>query len=204
MDKKQTIALIEGQLAEGKISKGDLLNIVNGGASIQEPVFSSKSVGNTSLVEEEHSKNLINTFYAIGAIIAIIGVIILIVQHWTEIGFFGRITVTLGISLVTYIVALLLNEPHQKKVSQVMFIVSAVLAPLGSIILLNEAKITLDWNIQILTSLILTTVFGTALVVSKKSILTLITIGFASWTYYAFIMKFFILDLYNDDPNILK
>ncbi|MEI8337587.1 MAG: DUF2157 domain-containing protein [bacterium] len=204
MDKQQIIALIEGQLATGKISKVDLLSIVNDGAPIPQPVFHSEPVSGNPLAEEEHSKNLINTFYAIGAIIAIIGVIILIVQHWTEIGFFGRILVTLGISLITYLCALILDKPDQKKLSQVMFIVSAVLAPIGSVILLNEAKITFDWNIQILTALILATVYGTALFISKKSILMLVAIGFASWAYYASIMKIFSIGMYGSGPNILK
>ena len=182
MDKQQIISFIEEQLTTGKISKEDLINI-----------------GGNKTTKQESSRNLINTFYGIGAIIAIIGVGILVNQHWDEIGFAGRILVTLGISLVSYISALLLNKPQQKVVSQVLFTISAALAPLGSYILLKEANITFDWIPQIITSIILFVVFGIGLLISKRNILVLIAIGFASWAYYAIVMKIFGFDYYNSD-----
>ena len=177
MDKQQIISFIEEQLAEGKISKGDLSSLA--GASID-----------ISPVKEGTPRNIINTFYGIGAIIVIIGVGILVAQHWDEIGFMGRILATLGISLVTYMAGLLLNKPQQKMVSQVMFTIAATLAPLGSYVLLKEAGITnFNFGVQTTTALILAAIFGTALFISKKNILVLITVAFASWAYYAIIMK---------------
>lgn len=198
MDKQQVISFIEGQLITGKISKVDLLDIANNRVVSQgSTAMASDNV--TVSTRQESSKNLINTFYSIGAIIAIIGVGILIAQHWNEIGFVGRISVTLGISLFAYILGLLLNKPQQKMVSQVMFTIAAALVPIGSYVLLKEANITFDWTSQTAVALISTLVFGSALLISKKNILFFITVGFATWTYYAFILKVFGYNYYSAD-----
>ncbi|MDB5204777.1 MAG: hypothetical protein JWP09_805 [Candidatus Taylorbacteria bacterium] len=199
MDKQQIITFIAEQIATGKISKSDLVTLWGEDSNVAQQISSTIQPINPVVDKEESSNNLINTFYGIGAIIAILGVSILVAQHWDEIGFFGRILVTLGISLVAYVVALLMNNPQQKMISQAMFTIAAALAPLGTFVLLNEANISFDWSTQIITSLILMLIFGTALFISKKNILVLITVGFATWAYYAGIMKIFGFDYYNND-----
>lgn len=199
MDKQQIVTFIEGQLATGKISKDDLLLLANNGVSSSvntAPVFNSNTVDTSH--KEESSKNIINTFYGIGAIIALGGVAILVGQNWTEIGFIGRVLVTLGISLVTYISAFFLNKPSQRVISQVMFTISCALAPSGVYVLLNEANISFTWPYTFFTALVLCALFGYALWVSKKNILVLITIGFASWAYYALVSKIFAFDYRSD------
>lgn len=202
MDKQQIIAFIEGQLAIGKISKDDLVNLAGG---VQSSLSQSPFAPLDSMpIKEEHSRNLTHTFYGIGAIIAIVGVGILVAQNWNEIGFVGRVLVTLGISFVTYIIGLILRSPDQKMISQVMFTISAVLAPLGSYILLEEANIDFSLTSQLITATLLFVVFGMALLISKANILVLITIGFASWAYCALVMKVFMLDYYDYDNDLLK
>ncbi len=180
MDKQQTIAFIEDQLAAGKISKEDIFSIASRGAPVSRSVMPTSS-----------SKNLISTFYGIGAIIALIGIVILIEQNWTQIGFGGRILVTLGISLTTYVAGFLFNKDHQRIISQIMFTISSALAPLGVYVLLNEANIDFVWPYQFYTACILFILFGYALWATKKNILFLLTIGFASWIYYSLILKIF-------------
>lgn len=177
MDKQQTIALIEERLQAGAISREDLLALANP-------------------VKEESSRNLIHVFYAIGAIIALIGIVILIAQNWREIGFFGRIVVTLGISLATYVAAILLRSPEQRTISQVMFTMSAMLAPVGAVVLLSEADMDFTWVTQIFVATILFVVYAVALFISKKNILVLFSVAFASWAYYALVMKMFAVGYY--------
>lgn len=192
MDKKQVIEFIEAQIESGKISRGDLKELVGGGHP------DSKSHAN-------QSKNLINVFYSIGAIIALVGVGILVAQNWNEIGFSGRILVTLGLSVATYIAALLLKTSEQRTISSVLFTFSAALAPMGVYVLLNEADIKLTLGNQALAGVILAVIYGTALYVSKRNILTLITIAFASWSYFTLILKYFEFDaLYSYSVDYLK
>lgn len=191
MDKEQTIAFIEGQLATGKISKGDLLAIA-GDTSL---------VASGGVTKQETSHSLINIFYTIGAIIALGGVVTLVSQNWNQIGFLGRIVVTLGISCVTYLLAMLVQNKEQRILTQVLFVMSAVLAPLGVFVFFDEYGIELTHLIQIIVSLFLAIMYGLAFFVRRRSILVLITTAFASWAYYATILK--LLDT-NFDNDYLK
>jgi MFS family permease len=182
MEKQQIISFIKEQLSTGNISKGDLLSLVE------------VSVIQGSSSKEETSNHLIQIFYAIGAIIAIIGICILVAQNWLEIGFAGRILVTLGIAVLTYIAGLLFVKPEQNVLSQIMFIISTVLSPLGAYVLIEEASIDITWFTSFITSLILCVVFGTALIISKKNILTIVTVGFATWAYFTLLQKIFGLE----------
>jgi hypothetical protein len=198
MEKEQTLAFIQGQLATGKISKEDLMHLagVNTTASQAAVVPASTPA---EPVKEENSKRLIHTFYAIGAIIAIIGVTILVVDNWTGLGFAGRILVTLGLSLAAYVLGLMIRNPEQKILSQVMFVISAVLAPIGVLVLLDEAGLDFSLESQIASSVILTIIYGVALLISKRNILVIITVGFATWAYYALLLKVFSFGKFDGD-----
>jgi hypothetical protein len=184
MDKPQIISFIETQLGEGKITKNDLQNIL--GASVStEPAGSAVRERTT----RENTKDLTTTFYGIGATIAVIGVGILLAEHWNEIGFAGRVLSTLGISLATYICALLLRAPHQSKIANVLFMISAGLAPTGVVVMLHEAGTKFTWDVQIMVAIILALIYGVALLISKRSILFIITIAFGTWAYYALLFN---------------
>ncbi len=185
MDKQQIVSFIREALTSGNISKSDILGLVN------ERKQESQVSQPLARTPEDHSKNLIRVFYAIGAIIAVIGVIILVVQNWNDIGFAGRIFSTLGISLLTYVAGLIFTKPEQNILSQVMFSISAALAPLGSFVLLKEASIDFTYIVQIAVALVLFILFGVASFISKKSILNLFVVGFITWAYYVFVIKIF-------------
>jgi len=184
MEKQQIISFIKEQILSGKISNSDLIGITNNGGGEINSTEESK-------VPNNNSRNLTNIFYVIGVAIAIIGVIILIAQNWDEIGFAGRILVTLGIGLVTYITALLIKGSEHRVLSQSMFTISAILSPMGIFVLLNEYNINIDININIILSIGLAIVYGFALYISKRNILSIFTIAFSTWAYYAFIAKIF-------------
>lgn len=204
MNKQETIAFIERQVQSGVISREEVINlhVLNGGgipSSMPSAIPStppSPTFINTNTVpvsaQDTDSKphDLINTFYGIGATIVVIGIIILIVQHWMEIGFVGHILITLGLSLVMYILGLIFNRPEHDKLSQALFTISAALAPMGAVILCDKAGITFStWSVQITTALILFVVYLAAYFVSRKSILIFVTTAFATWAYYAIILN---------------
>jgi hypothetical protein len=190
MDKQQIVSFIEGQLASGKISKEDLVNLAQG-VQVSQPQssYANVDVGVAILAEQDNSRNIIHTFYIIGAIIAVVGVVVLLFQNWDEIGFIGRILVTLGIFFVTYVTGLFLKNPEQRILSQVMFTISAVLAPMGTYVLLTELGVNSSWSVQLTIQLIWFVIFGIALFISKRNILVPITVGFASLAYYTFVLK---------------
>ncbi len=201
MNKEQIIAFIDSQLQSGNISREDLAQLAGTGMSTN-PQYSPTTPASSQAqakFQEQSSKNLINVFYGIGAIIAIIGVIILVVQNWDDIGFAGRILVTLGISLIAYISGLVLRGTERRAISQVMFVISAALAPIGSIVLLNEANIRFEWSTQLGVALSLAVIYGVAYFISKRNILILVTIGFATWAYYTFLFNTFASNDYSFD-----
>ncbi|MDQ3014507.1 MAG: DUF2157 domain-containing protein [bacterium] len=192
MDKKQIISFIQNQIALQKISHEDLVAIAEGTPPTigSTPVASDIPVS-TAAIQEGTSKNVINTFYIIGAIIVLVGVIILIGQNWDEIGYLGRVLVTLGISLVTYMAGLVFSKSVHNALSQVLFLISAVLAPVGVIIMLDEMDIDITIMTQAIMALILAIMYGVAYLISRKNILIMAVVIFATWAYYAFLIEVF-------------
>lgn len=188
MDKLQLISFIKEQLEKGTILKEDLSDLANDDSV-------KKSSGSHS--------GLVNVLYGIGAIIAVIGVVILIAQNWNEIGVAGRILVTIGISFATYVSAILLKGPEKNAFSQVMFTISAILAPVGAIVLIEEASIDPTWSVQFFISIIFVVIYGTAFFLSKRSILILFITAFSTWTYYVLLLKS-IDSIYSAQTEILQ
>lgn len=198
MDKQQTIDLLKRQLSSGQISKDDLLGIIGDQYQSSPTQVTPQNIILNS-VEESHAINIVSIFYGIGAIIALVGVAILVEQNWKEIGFVGRILVTLGLSLVTYISGILLSNSTHSKLSQVMFTISAVLAPLSVYVMLEEGNIDFTRLIQFYSAIVLSIIYGFAYFVSKKNILVLITVWFGSWAYYSIIYEILGNQNYNSD-----
>lgn len=175
MEKQELITLIQSQIAEGKISKEELSQII-----------STQTVSASVVVKEENSKKIIDVLYAIGAIIAVIGIIVLVAQNWSEIGMIGRISVTLGVSIATYVFGLLIKDEEKNGLSQIMFMVSAVLAPLGVSVALYELDIEFTASILSILSLILASLYGFAFWESvKRRVLTIIMAVFAAISVFA-------------------
>lgn len=188
------LSFIQAHLAAGTLTRDDLLSLIGTPVAAHAPVAAQPAAA-----KEASSWNLIHTFYGIGAIIALIGVAILVAQNWNELGFIGRLLVTLGISLATYAGGISLARPDQRMLSQVLFTISGVLAPLGAYVLVSEAGVNFDANVQAITGGILAVIFGTALYVSRRTILALLTVGFVTWAYYAFIFKIIGFEFYEAD-----
>jgi hypothetical protein len=182
MDKTQIISFIETQIKEGRITREELEVIAQGMPGSAAPVSAALS---SEIKQKETTKDLSATFYSIGATIAIIGVTILVAQHWSEIGFGGRILVTLVLSFACYVAALVMKKPDQDKISQVLFVISASLAPLGAYVLLQQAGVRFEWATQIGVAGALTIIYAIALWISRKNILVLVATGFGTWLYYA-------------------
>lgn len=187
MEKDQVISFLKTQLEKGTVTRENVLDLVN---EYEKTVTESKA---------SSSRNLINVFYAIGAVIVIVGIIILLGQHWYQIGFVGRILATLGISVATYVSAILLKTPSQRTISQILFTISAFLSPIGSYVLLNEASIRFDTIHQIYVAVSLFIIFGLAQIISRKNVLVLFMVAFATWLYYLILIKIFDVSYFSAD-----
>lgn len=147
------------------------------------------------------SRHLAHLLYIIGAIIIIVGVVILVQENWSSLGFSGRLLVTLGIGFVAYLGGFAASGPSRRVFSQAMFTIAAILAPLGVNVLLTESGTAFTAAVQAFTALGLLAVFGIAWNVTRRSVLALFTIGFGLWAYYAGIIG---LGLNEAGPLVLK
>jgi hypothetical protein len=210
MNKQELISLIERQLAEGVISTEDLRGIagISGQSAQSEQVLQSVqerqlSEGMRSTpqsnndVTKELSHGMPKIFYIIGAIIAVIGVLSAVIDNWEGIGFAGRVAVTIGISLLTYVFGYVYATDEKGPLAQTCFGISAILAPIGAGVIIDQMSIDPTAMVQIMLSLLLVAMYGAALYRTKRNILILIVVAFASWTYYScirFVFGEFIFD----------
>lgn len=187
MEKQQILSFIQSQLATGSITQADLQALAPGSfpAAPQEAVITQPA----ATVGHEQ-RNLINVFYAIGAIIVLTGVVILVAQHWTDIGFVGRLLITAGIAATTYLAGLLLRAPSQRVLSQVFLTLAAALAPLGAHVILVENGLSFGFTEQMIIAIGFAFLFGIAWLVTHRSITTILTIFYGTWAYYAGLLRF--------------
>lgn len=176
MEKQQLISLIKESLENGKLSRADIKEMIS---SEDMPV----------------SKKMSNIFYAIGALIVVIGAVVLISDNWGSIGVVGRVGVTLGLAVITYISAYATRA--RETISQSMFFISAVLAPIGSFVLANELEIMISAGVHVTIAAILFLVFLVSKLILKSRILILVSIAFGTWTYYSLIMWLFSDSMFN-------
>ncbi len=197
MEKEQIISFIKTHLDDGQITREDLAAIARGDTEHQK---GPDTIANE--LQKTPSWNIINTLYVIGSIIGIAGVTILAQQHWDAIGFGGRIGVTLGLSFVTYVTALLICKSPQQMISQVMFVISAILAPIGTYILLNQLQVQFIPINQAITALSLFIIFIFAQYIARTNVLVIVLTAFGTWAYFALLQFAFLLSYF--DSGIFK
>lgn len=198
MNKDQILSFIQAQIKEGVIQESDLVPMI-------QNTSAPKTVTHIETVSPGKSKNtntVTHAFYAVGAIIVLVGVIILIAQNWNEIGFAGRMMVTLGLGLITYISGLIMRGKEHRIISQVMFTLSVVLMPMGVFIFLDETRALLTLELQISISCAFAFLYTIAYWATKRIILMLFMTGFLSWAYYATFFKIF--DFLMLDADLVK
>jgi Predicted membrane protein (DUF2157) len=177
MDKTQILALVGQKIHEGLISKEDIKELLK--SSDEEKGVAS------------HAKNITNIFYIIGAIIAVIGVIILLGQNWTEIGFVGRVLSTLGVSVIAYVIGFVLIGNTHRVLSQTFFTITGILAPIGVFVFCSEFRVVFSTLPQVYTALSLLVLFSIAFWYTKRNILMLWNALWITWIYYALLSYFF-------------
>lgn len=175
MNKNEVLTLIAEKLRDGTIVREDL-----------------KQFEGTQVTTEHASTHKItNILYIIGAIIAVIGAIILVAQNWGDIGFLGRALVSAGIAITTYVIALLMKKPGQRVLSQVLFTISAVLAPIGVYVFVREFDVAFGPWLHADTGFVLALLFAFAFWQTRRNILIIFTVAYATWSFLASISALF-------------
>lgn len=158
--------------------------------------------------KQDKTNIVTKVLFGIGGLIVLVGVIVLLSQNWDAIGVVGRLLSTLGIAIVSHVLAFYTfktsangqqSVPENQGVkaisaipTQVYFAISAVLFPLGLNILLSELAFYDTVSvavISILISLISLLVFASALYVTKKKVLHVFSAIFATWLIYSIVAE---------------
>jgi hypothetical protein len=191
MDKNQLLSIIKDHVVAGNLTADDLRQLANEIAPPVTPAGISPSQRATSspVMEETPSNRLTHIFYGVGVLIVLVGVIIFIAQNWDVLGSFGRVLVTLGVSLLLYMGAFLFKGIEHRMPSQLLFAASAALAPVGVYVLLDEASFEIAIATHIFVGIVLAAIFGAAFVATRRNILVLVTTFFLTLSYGAVIAQ---------------
>lgn len=191
MDKQQILDLIRRSVDQNVLTKTDIdaaFGVVPAVASAPAPVADSwkKHVG------------VSNVFYYLGAIVVVVGLIILITQNWRDIPSFTKILITLGCGIASYIAAtLLMSDERTKSVSIAFYIISSALIPIGFAVFISENSINVSGSQFGML------VAGTMLVLElvpyyffKRSFFVMLSIIFGTWFYYSVLAYFMPNEIY--------
>lgn len=175
MNKEQLIQEIKNAIQQNQLSESEVLALY-------------KEVSPKS----EKGSMVSKILYAAGGIVAVVGVWVLLLQIWDDIGSGLRIALTIGSALIAYVGAYFFSKNQEQDVlSQILFVVSAVIAPVALYTTATELSILPDnaATAAMLVSGISALIFGTALYITKKPLLQLAVVSFVSWFYFALIAK---------------
>lgn len=180
MNKEQVLEIIKDSVQKHIVTRQEVIASVQGLESRADDSSSDKS----SIVPK--------VLYTIGGVIAVVGVVVLLANNWSNIGFGGRWLVTVGFGLATFISAFLVyKKTEYNALSQVFFSISAITMFIGGFVWIDEVANT-PWDgpsVSLLVSFILLVIFGSALYATKKKVLHGISTIFFTIAYYSWIAQ---------------
>lgn len=142
---------------------------------------------------KEQSGSLVSKIlYSAGGLIAVVGVWVLMLQVWDDLGTVLKIGITSGFVIVSYIIAFLSARKWDHDIlSQVLFTISALVYPVAAFTLIQEISIRIsDGAIEsLIISFLGIVLYGYALYATKKPLLHLVLVSLVSWFYYALVAK---------------
>jgi len=190
---KQTIlsALKEGLIAK-TISEGEVKGVLHEAGIVQE-------------TKKNSSITLSKILYTVGGLIVFIGIIVLIVQNWTDLGFIGRLTVTLGVGVMAYITAIFFTFGSiQKALANTFYGLAYLVLPIGFYVLIvNNGASGMDGlTMLIIISGSMFVIAAASYLITRMSVPLLFTFINGTWLYYVAITN--LIDIGNyQEINIL-
>lgn len=172
--KEEVLNYIKTLGEQNIITKDELLSAFGANKKTSEAPFQNKAT-------------IIEVLYYIGGAIVFLGIAILIAQQWRDLGFAGRVISTLGIGIATYVSAcFLIQKEKTQGIAAAFYLISALVIPMGLYVVFDEMGFDLSRHgMQSVISAILFIVFLSSYFLFKKNVLTLFSIIFGTWFFYA-------------------
>jgi len=171
MEKEHLLQAVRDGLADNTITHSDIENVLDG----------KSGTASSALLSLRRHVGIVEMFYALGALIVILGASIFIGQQWDVLGAFGRIAVTLGVALITYILGMYLYvKSKESGIGAAFHIIAGILFPLGIVVTLHEmGGEPTDWLPAIVGGM-LTIVYGATFFSQRTSLILFFLIGYAT------------------------
>jgi hypothetical protein len=176
--KSDILAYVKKLAEQNIITKDELDAAYNSGKGISTDVLSHhKSIGITEIM------------YYIGGGIVFLGIVILIMQNWSELSDFTRILATLGSGVAAYYAGVLLNSQEStKSVSNAFFLISSLTIPIGLLVTFDAAGMDIgESGVLSLVSTMLVSMFIASYLIFKRTIFVLFSIFYGTWFYFSFL-----------------
>lgn len=154
------------------------------------------------IIKNKGIKALSNVMFAISTV-SLFGTVAVVFGNWKEVISPVRIMLTLGLAILVYILGLVFKDEKYKTLSQVLFVISTALAPIGSYVFIYEKNISIDWKINLIISIAWSILYIFAyFFTQKRNVLFFINVIYLTWVYSVIITK--ILNIYNSDTLFYK
>ena len=163
-------------LAEQKIiTKDELIEAYDSGSGIKQDIFLIKKVGVAEIL------------YYIGGAIIFLGILILVWQNWSTLGFGTKVLVTLGSGIAAYFVGLLFSRDERTETAgSVFYFISALVTPIGLWVVFDNAGFDASsYGSQSLISGIMLVTYLLSLFVFRKNVFTLFSILFGTCFFFS-------------------
>jgi hypothetical protein len=174
--KEETLAALRELALEGRITESEAAAAVRTALSQQ--------TGGAEAVDHR-SVSLSRALYLIGGVVVLMGIIVLVVQHWAAFGSIGQVVVTLGVGVALFVSGILLRDkPGLTTASGVFSALSGVLIPLGLGVLLHVLGVDVFTpGMHMLMAAIALVIFITSLGLFKEVVYALFGILYGTWLY---------------------
>jgi len=124
----------------GELTKNEVFSVFEDPINIEKKVLQVPDKISLKL-------DLFGLFWFLISFFAIISLVSLIVLRWDEANLFGRILITFGFGIVSYVSSMLLFQRGKDRIGTLLQILAGILLPLGLLIAIDSSGLTypIEW-----------------------------------------------------------
>jgi len=175
MEKQQLLSEISQAATAGIVTQNEVLGAYEKGSSGVLP-------------QQEDAKHLglSGVMYYIGGAVIFLGISVLLFQNWDNFNTFTKIASTFGVAVAAYLVGILMEKYEEyRSVSQVFFLISALVSPVGLYVILDKLGLDVSTaSVGVLVFLILTAIYLASFYLYRRTIFTLFSIIFGTILFH--------------------
>ncbi|OGY09669.1 MAG: hypothetical protein A2782_03025 [Candidatus Blackburnbacteria bacterium RIFCSPHIGHO2_01_FULL_43_15b] len=178
MTKEDLILKIQEMSSAGEITKEEIVEAYGHGQLATPKIHDTVPAKKLTISE---------ILYYIGGAIVFAGIAILVFQNWETLPSLSKVLITLGSSVVAYVVgALLARDFKTDPIGHAFLLIAALTSPIGLFVTFDTAGLDLASRyVQTLIPAILFVTFLFSFFALKKSLLLLFLIIFGTWFYFS-------------------